>query len=64
MDGFLHLTDKGREVAEKIYERHKFLTEMLVKAGVSQEVAERDACKMEHSISDESFQKLKETFEQ
>lgn len=62
--GFLHLTDSGKEIAERIYEKHIFLTDMLVSAGVSKEVAERDACKMEHSISDESFDKLKETFEQ
>lgn len=63
-EGYLHLTDMGKEIAGKIYERHLFLTGMLVDAGVSKEVAERDACKMEHGISDESFEKLKETFEQ
>lgn len=59
-DGFLHLTDAGREVAEKIYERHLFFTEQLVAAGVDQETAEQDACRIEHAISDISFQKLKE----
>ena len=59
-DGFLHLTDVGREVAEKIYERHLFFTEQLVAAGVDQETAEQDACRIEHAISDLSFQKLKE----
>lgn len=63
-EGYLHLTDSGKDIAEKIYEKHLFLTGMLVNAGVSREVAERDACKMEHGISDESFEKLKETFEQ
>ena len=63
-EGFLHLTNLGKVIAEKIYEKHLFLTGMLVGAGVSKEVAERDACKMEHVISDESFQKLKETFKQ
>lgn len=63
-EGYLHLTDSGKAIAEKIYEKHLFLTGMLINAGVSKEVAERDACKMEHSISDESFRKLKETFEQ
>lgn len=58
-DGFLHLTDIGREVAEKIYERHQFFTEQLVAAGVDQETAEQDACRIEHAISDTSFQKLK-----
>ena len=59
-DGFLHLTDIGREVAEKIYERHLFFTEQLVAAGVDLETAEQEACRMEHAISDISFQKLKE----
>ncbi len=59
VDGFLHLTDTGREVAEKIYERHKFFTEQLMTVGVDQETAEQDACRIEHCISDESFQKLK-----
>ena len=59
-DGFLHLTDIGREVAEKIYERHQFFTEQLVAAAVDQETAEQDACRIEHAISDTSFRKLKE----
>lgn len=59
-DGFLHLTDIGREVAEKIYERHQFFTEQLVAAGVDRETAEQDDCRIEHVISDTSFQKLKE----
>ena len=59
-DGFLHLTDIGREVAEKIYERHQFFTEQLIAAGVDQETAEQDACRIEHAISDTSFRKLKE----
>ena len=59
-DGFLHLTVIGREIAEKIYERHLFFTEQLVAAGVDLETAEQEACRMEHAISDTSFQKLKE----
>ena len=59
-DNFLHLTEPGREIAEKIFERHQFFRDQLIAAGVSPEVAERDACKIEHVISDESFQKLKE----
>ena len=59
-DGFLHLTAIGREIAEKIYERHLFFTEQLVAAGVDLETAEKEACRMEHAISDTSFQKLKE----
>ena len=59
-DGFLHLTAIGREIAEKIYERPLFFTEQLVAAGVDLETAEQEACRMEHAISDTSFQKLKE----
>ena len=59
-DHFLHLTDVGREVAEKIYERHCFFTEQLIAAGVDPETAEADACRIEHIISDERFSKLKE----
>ncbi len=58
-DGFLHLTNVGREVAEKIYERHRVLTAGLIHLGVDPELAEQDACRIEHAISDESFQKLK-----
>jgi len=58
-DGFLHLTDKGREVAEKIYERHQFFIDQLIAVGVDETTAEQDACRIEHAISDESFQKLK-----
>ena len=62
-DGFLHLTVIGREIAEKIYERHLFFTEQLVFMGCDSNIAEQDACRIEHVISDESFQKLKETLE-
>ena len=62
-DHFLHLTDVGREVAEKIYERHCFFTEQLIAAGVNPETAEADACRIEHVISNESFQKLKDALE-
>ena len=63
-DYFLHLTDAGREVAEQIYEKHRFFTDRLTEAGVDPETAERDACRMEHAISDESFQRLKAASEQ
>lgn len=63
-DGFLHLTDIGREVAEKIYERHLFFTEQLIAAGVDRETAEQDACRIEHAISATSFEKLKEKAKQ
>ena len=55
----VHLTDVGREVAEKIYERHCFFTEQLIAAGVDPETAEVDACRIEHVISNESFERLK-----
>ena len=58
-DYLLHLTDIGREVAEQIYEKHRFFTERLIAAGVDPETAERDACRIEHVISDESFERLK-----
>lgn len=58
-DGCLHLTNMGKDVAEKIYERHLFFTEQLVAVGVDQKTAEQDACRIEHTISEESFQKLK-----
>lgn len=58
-DGYLTLTDAGLEVAEKIYERHTILTECLTRLGVSPSVAAEDACRMEHTISDESFEAIK-----
>ena len=61
-DYYLHLTDVGREVAEQIYEKHRFLTVMLSYAGVDPITAERDACRIEHVISVSSFQHLKKTF--
>ena len=58
-DGHITLTDSGREVAEKIFDRHTVLTDMLVRLGVSEEVAAQDACRMEHTISDETFEAIK-----
>lgn len=58
-DGAITLTDSGKEIAEKIFERHTVLSRLLMKLGVSQETATADACKMEHAISDESFEALK-----
>ena len=60
-DNYISLTDAGREIAERIYRRHQILTKFLVDLGVSQEVAEKDACKIEHDISDESFGKIEES---
>ena len=58
-DNFITLTDSGLEIAEKIYERHTVLTAMLVRMGVSEETASEDACRMEHAISDETFEAIK-----
>ena len=58
-DGSITLTDSGREIAEKIYERHTLLSKLLMHLGVSEETATADACKLEHAISDESFQAIK-----
>ena len=60
---FLHLTDVGREVAEQIYERHCFFTEQLIALGVDPKTAEADACRIEHVISTESFERLKKSSE-
>ena len=57
--GALTLTDAGKEVAEKIYERHTFLTKFLMAIGVSEATASEDACKIEHVISDEAFDAMK-----
>ena len=58
-DGHLTLTDAGREIAAKIYERHTMLASFLERIGVSPEAAAHDACKMEHDISDETFDAIK-----
>lgn len=58
-DGYLTLTDIGVEIAEKIYERHTFLTKLLTDLGVDEITAANDACKLEHAISDESFKAIK-----
>ena len=58
-DGFLWLTEAGRKVAEKIYERHQVLTALLKQVGVSDKVAEDDACRIEHDISEKTFTKIK-----
>ena len=61
-DYSLHLTNVGREVAERIYEKHRFFTDRLIEAGVDPETAERDACRIEHVISQESFERLKNAY--
>ena len=57
-DGFITLTDEGMTVASKMYERHRVLTGFLIKLGVDPEIAAADACKMEHDISDETFEAI------
>ena len=59
-DGFITLTPQGREVAFKMYERHTLLTQMLVRLGVDTETATEDACRIEHVISDQSFEAIKQ----
>lgn len=58
-EGYLHLTAMGEEIAAKIYERHILLTEFLIRLGVDRETASADACKIEHDISDKSFEAIK-----
>ena len=58
--GHITLTDTGREEAERIYERHRVLSEILMRLGVDEKTATEDACKMEHYISDTSFAAIKE----
>ena len=62
-DHFLHLTEVGKEIAGKIYERHRFFTDRLIEAGVDPKTAEADACRIEHVISDETFRRLKEKYQ-
>lgn len=57
--GYIHLTAAGHTLATKVVERHRVLTEFLIKIGVSEETAAEDACKIEHDLSDETFEKLK-----
>ena len=58
-DGFLSLTESGTAIAQKIYERHNVLAKALMAMGVSKESATEDACKIEHVISDETFDAIK-----
>ncbi len=61
-DFSLHLTDLGREIAEQTYEKHRFFTDLLTEAGVDPVTAEKDACRMEHVISQESFERLRDAY--
>lgn len=58
--GYLKLTEDGKNIAEKIYERHTVLTNYLILIGVDKDIASQDACKMEHVVSDESFNAIKQ----
>jgi len=63
-EGHLLLTDEGRDVATRIYERHKVLSSILISLGVPEDIALEDACKLEHDLSDISFEKIKDYFRQ
>ena len=58
-DGYITLLPPGEEIAQRIYGRHKLLTQIFVQLGVSQEAAAADACKVEHDLSEETFEKIK-----
>ena len=62
-DHFLHLTEVGKEIAGKIYERQRFFTDRSIEAGVDPKTAEADACRIEHVISEETFRRLKEKYQ-
>lgn len=59
-EGLITLTDKGMEIAARIYERHKVLTALLIGLDVDEKTAREDACKMEHDMSDETFEAIKQ----
>lgn len=58
-EGFIYLTESGKEIAEMVYERHEVISECLVKLGVDKEIADEDACRIEHILSEESFEAIK-----
>lgn len=59
-DGKITLTPKGKEIAEMLYERHQVIADILIALGVSEQTAYEDSCKIEHDLSEESFEKIKE----
>lgn len=61
-DGYITLTDTGRAIADKIYERHQMIAEILMALGVDEETAYRDSCRIEHDISDKSFECMKQHY--
>ena len=62
-DGLITLTDKGMEIAARMYERHKLLTTILMHIGVNPQTAREDACKIEHDLSDETFEAIRRHLE-
>lgn len=62
-DGTIRLTEKGNDIATKVYERHQLIAEILMSLGVSEQTAYEDSCKIEHDLSKESFDKIKEYYE-
>ncbi|HOM03355.1 MAG TPA: metal-dependent transcriptional regulator [Acetivibrio sp.] len=62
--GYITLTDKGMEIAERIYERHKVLTDYLISLGVDEDIAKGDACRIEHVISPMSFEMIKKAYKE
>ena len=62
-DGYITLTEEGLAIANKIYQRHTLISNLLVQLGVDPEVAAEDACKIEHAISDESFEAIQKYVE-
>lgn len=61
-DGIISLTEKGKKIAKRVYERHQIIARLLISLGVNEETAYEDSCKIEHDLSDESFEKIKEFF--
>ena len=62
-EGYIYLTEEGKSLAERVYERHTFISEWLISKGVPEDVAVEDACKMEHDMSEETFAVLKTAME-
>ncbi len=62
-DGFIHLTESGEEIARMIYERHNLLTDIFVRIGVDPDTAREDACKVEHDLSEETFECIKKAYQ-
>ena len=61
-DGFIHLTESGEEIAVMIFERHNLLTDIFIRIGVDPETAREDACKIEHDLSEETFECIKKAY--